>query len=547
MLRGITDVPVIIATARDDEAEIVRLLNDGADDYLIKPFSVEHLSARMAAVLRRSRAAAGEAPPSARHPGRRARHRPAAPPGRAGRRRLDLTRREFDLLAFLAGRPGVVVAAQGTARRGLAAVVRRRPDHRRPSVLAAPEAGRDGGQAALSAHPARRRREAGAAGRTPPAGRSGPHEVGAGQGLPGGHRDGRGRLRRAARAGHQGDGPRPGLLQRRAAGRRHRPGALHHHRPRAAGAGRRLRPARTRRMAVHIPGATVRAASARPGIGTPGAADQDIATVRQAGPGLHHARCPAAPRCSSRPRSAPARSRSSRCSYPSARSATASPPPGWCSPGVGVALIVGSVAVADRLGVRMVQPAQRLAGAAHELGEGRLGRGSRRRGRPNCGSAAVAFNSMADQVVQLLANERELAADLSHRLRTPLTVLRLNAASLGDGPGRRADPGRGRAAGARGRHDHPHRPRGQAADRGGRARRGLRRLRGDPGADGRSGRRSRRTRAARCGSRAWTVRYASPSPAPNWPPRSTRCSATSSGTPRRARPSRSTSTTAATR
>lgn len=57
MLRGITDVPVIIATARDDESEIVRLLNDGADDYLIKPFSVEHLAARMAAVLRRSRAA----------------------------------------------------------------------------------------------------------------------------------------------------------------------------------------------------------------------------------------------------------------------------------------------------------------------------------------------------------------------------------------------------------------------------------------------------------------------------------------------------------
>ncbi|MDX3803844.1 HAMP domain-containing sensor histidine kinase, partial [Streptomyces sp. AK04-3B] len=48
--------------------------------------------------------------------------------------------------------------------------------------------------------------------------------------------------------------------------------------------------------------------------------------------------------------------------------------------------------------------------------------------------AAVAFNSMADQVVRLLANERELAADLSHRLRTPLTVLRLNAASLGDSP-----------------------------------------------------------------------------------------------------------------
>jgi signal transduction histidine kinase len=102
--------------------------------------------------------------------------------------------------------------------------------------------------------------------------------------------------------------------------------------------------------------------------------------------------------------------------------------------GVGIALIIGSVAVADRLGVRMVEPAQRLVGAAHELGEGRLGARVPEDGPTELRLAAVAFNSMADQVVQLLANERELAADLSHRLRTPLTVLRLNAASLGDGP-----------------------------------------------------------------------------------------------------------------
>ncbi|MEU5241579.1 response regulator transcription factor [Streptomyces lydicus] len=111
MLRGITDVPVIIATARDDEAEIVRLLNDGADDYLTKPFSVEHLSARMTAVLRRSRAGAAGAEPPSRvirvgglsiDPLRRQ----AELDGTA----LDLTRREFDLLAFLAGRPGVVVS-----------------------------------------------------------------------------------------------------------------------------------------------------------------------------------------------------------------------------------------------------------------------------------------------------------------------------------------------------------------------------------------------------------------------------------------------------
>ncbi|MEU2434342.1 HAMP domain-containing sensor histidine kinase [Streptomyces sp. NPDC007861] len=101
---------------------------------------------------------------------------------------------------------------------------------------------------------------------------------------------------------------------------------------------------------------------------------------------------------------------------------------------VGVGLVVGSVAVADRLGIRMVQPAQRLAGAAHDLGEGRLGARVPEEGPPELRSAAIAFNAMADQVVQLLANERELAADLSHRLRTPLTVLRLNAASLGDGP-----------------------------------------------------------------------------------------------------------------
>ncbi|AQT72621.1 MULTISPECIES: sensor histidine kinase [unclassified Streptomyces] len=102
--------------------------------------------------------------------------------------------------------------------------------------------------------------------------------------------------------------------------------------------------------------------------------------------------------------------------------------------GVGLALIVGSVAVADRLGARLVRPAERLADAAHQLGEGRLGARVPEAGPKELRSAAVAFNSMADQVVELLANERELAADLSHRLRTPLTVLRLNTASLGDGP-----------------------------------------------------------------------------------------------------------------
>jgi DNA-binding response OmpR family regulator len=106
MLRGISDVPVIIATARDDEPEIVRLLNAGADDYLIKPFSAEHLSARLAAVLRRSSRSGPTAELRVGGLHIDLDRREAALDGAA----LELTRREFDLLAYLAARPGRVVA-----------------------------------------------------------------------------------------------------------------------------------------------------------------------------------------------------------------------------------------------------------------------------------------------------------------------------------------------------------------------------------------------------------------------------------------------------
>ncbi|MBP0461461.1 response regulator transcription factor [Streptomyces montanisoli] len=110
MLRGITEVPVIVATARDDETEIVRLLNAGADDYLTKPFSVDVLSARMAAVLRRSRVSpAGETPRDSAVEVGGLRVDPLRRRATLDGAELDLTRREFDLLAFLAGRPGVVV------------------------------------------------------------------------------------------------------------------------------------------------------------------------------------------------------------------------------------------------------------------------------------------------------------------------------------------------------------------------------------------------------------------------------------------------------
>ena len=53
MIRAVSTVPVIIATARDDEREVVRLLHAGADDYVVKPFGAAQIDARIRAVLRR--------------------------------------------------------------------------------------------------------------------------------------------------------------------------------------------------------------------------------------------------------------------------------------------------------------------------------------------------------------------------------------------------------------------------------------------------------------------------------------------------------------
>src|SRR5436190_1170168 len=54
MMRAVTPVPVIVISARDDDASIVSLLDAGADDYLVKPFTPSQLDARIRAVLRRT-------------------------------------------------------------------------------------------------------------------------------------------------------------------------------------------------------------------------------------------------------------------------------------------------------------------------------------------------------------------------------------------------------------------------------------------------------------------------------------------------------------
>jgi signal transduction histidine kinase len=96
-----------------------------------------------------------------------------------------------------------------------------------------------------------------------------------------------------------------------------------------------------------------------------------------------------------------------------------------------VVLVIGSVLVTDRLGTRLVRATRRLGRAATELGAGDLGVRVEPDGPPELVAAGRAFNAMADRVVELLAAERELVADLSHRLRTPLTALRLSLGRLG--------------------------------------------------------------------------------------------------------------------
>jgi DNA-binding response OmpR family regulator len=106
MLRPVSKVPVIVATARDDDAALVAALDAGADDYVVKPFSAEQLDARIRAVLRRT---VGDDPVTRLEVGDLVVDLRARTVELAGEQ-LDLRPREFDLLAYLAARPGEVVS-----------------------------------------------------------------------------------------------------------------------------------------------------------------------------------------------------------------------------------------------------------------------------------------------------------------------------------------------------------------------------------------------------------------------------------------------------
>jgi len=105
MLRAVSGVPVIIITARDDDADMVKALDGGADDYVVKPFGIEQLDARLRAVLRRSGSDVAEGPLVVGGLTIDSLTRQVSLDGRF----IDLSRKEFDLLLALAQRVGEVV------------------------------------------------------------------------------------------------------------------------------------------------------------------------------------------------------------------------------------------------------------------------------------------------------------------------------------------------------------------------------------------------------------------------------------------------------
>jgi DNA-binding response OmpR family regulator len=118
MIRAVSDVPVIVATARDDQDEIVKIFDAGADDYVIKPYSTDHLEARIRALLRRSTIVADS--PVIAIGGLCI--DPEAHEATLDGDRLDLSAKEFELLAYLAERPGKMIG-----KRELLAAVWRQP------------------------------------------------------------------------------------------------------------------------------------------------------------------------------------------------------------------------------------------------------------------------------------------------------------------------------------------------------------------------------------------------------------------------------------
>jgi DNA-binding response OmpR family regulator len=118
MIRAVSEVPVVVATALGEEHQMVETLDRGADDYVVKPFSVAQLEARVRAVLRRAQDGERGGELRVGELVIRPRSREATLAGEP----LDLSPKEFDLLRVLVERAGEVVS-----KRELLAEVWREP------------------------------------------------------------------------------------------------------------------------------------------------------------------------------------------------------------------------------------------------------------------------------------------------------------------------------------------------------------------------------------------------------------------------------------
>ena len=108
MIRAVSQVPILVATAHDGEPEVVEVLNAGADDYVIKPFSGDQLVARVRAVLRRG-AAGGAHAGTARIRVGELIIDPSRRTVELAGRTVALSPKEFDLLRYLGEQSGRVV------------------------------------------------------------------------------------------------------------------------------------------------------------------------------------------------------------------------------------------------------------------------------------------------------------------------------------------------------------------------------------------------------------------------------------------------------
>lgn len=99
---------------------------------------------------------------------------------------------------------------------------------------------------------------------------------------------------------------------------------------------------------------------------------------------------------------------------------------------LGLALVMLAIALSDRFGRALRGPIDALVGAARRIGSGDLEARVEPAGPPDIAAVGDRFNTMAEEVGSLLQREREMAADLSHRLRTPMMSLRLGIDAVTD-------------------------------------------------------------------------------------------------------------------